>query len=91
MRLLDRILTRRRLRPHFSSLSQHVHRRLTLACQELTEAEQTIQKQLGLSEPPRLVMVDEETAAILLPIDRAENLSAQEPGHAPGSPPTRGR
>jgi hypothetical protein len=90
MSLLDRILTRRRFRPLFSSLSLHVRSRFARACQELTEAEEAIAEQLGLPAPPRLVMIDEETAAIILPRDRLEHLSAEELPDVAGNPPAHG-
>lgn len=72
MRILDKLLTRRRDQPRFSSLPPHVRQRLTLACRELSDAEQSIAERLGLPKPLRLLMVDEEEAVILTPSDRAE-------------------
>ncbi|MEC4721758.1 hypothetical protein RY831_21550 [Noviherbaspirillum sp. CPCC 100848] len=72
MRILDNFLTRRRDQPRFSSLAPHVRQRLTLACRELSDAEQSLAGRLGLPRPPRLLMVDEEEAVILTPSDRAD-------------------
>lgn len=72
MRILDKLLTRRRDQPHFSALPPRVRQRLGLACRELNDAEQALAARLGLSQPPRLLMVDEEEAVILTPSDRAE-------------------
>lgn len=70
MRVLDKLLTRRRDIPRFSALAPHVQRRLAVACRELNNAEQEIAARLGLAQPPRLLMVDEEEAVILTPSDR---------------------
>lgn len=72
MRILNKLLTRRRDQPHFSALPPRVRQRLAVARQELSDAEQAIATRLGLPQPPRLLMVDEEEAVILTPGDRAE-------------------
>lgn len=72
MRILDKLLTRRRNQPRFSALPKHVQQRLALACQELSDAEQSLAARLDLPQPPLLLMVDEEEAVILIPRDRAE-------------------
>jgi hypothetical protein len=71
MRILDKLLTRRRDQPRFSALAPHVRHRLALACRELGDAEQELATRLGLPQPPRLLLVDEEEAVILTPGDRA--------------------
>ena len=65
MRLLDLLFTRRRKLPKFADLSDGVRRRLASACRELTEAEDRAADRLHLESPPRLLLVDEETAVIL--------------------------
>lgn len=70
MALLDRLFVRRRAMPRFSSLPQQVRRRLSVACQELTSAEDQMAQRLGLPNPPRLVLVDEEEAVVLFAADR---------------------
>ena len=70
MNLLDRMLTRRREQPAFAKLLPHVRRRLGRACRELSQAEEQIAERLGLDHPPRLLLVDEERAAILNPEER---------------------
>lgn len=72
MSLLDRLWIRRRGLPSFSTVPRTVRRRIGHACRELTEAEREIAEKLGLPEPPRLLMVDEEVAVIVLPEDRDE-------------------
>ena len=72
MRLLDRLFTRRRRLPEFAGLPDGVRRRLTGACIELTEAEDRMAARLGLASPPRLLLVDEETAVILAADERGE-------------------
>jgi hypothetical protein len=72
MRFFDALLTRRREERRFSTLPPRVHRRLAFACRELTEAEEAIAERLGLTAPPRLLIVDEETAVIITPRDRSE-------------------
>jgi hypothetical protein len=72
MRLLDRFLIRRRALPRFSALPANVRRRLALACREVTKAEAEMAQQLALPAPPRLLMVDEESAVIVLASDRDE-------------------
>lgn len=72
MHFWDRLVTRRRGSPRFSTLSARVRRRLSVACHELTETEEEVARQLGLPEPPRLLMIDEEEAVMLTPNDRAE-------------------
>lgn len=70
MRLFDRMFTRRHTLPSSTNLSNSVRRRLAPACRELTRAEEQIAAHLGLSTAPRLLLVDEEAAAILYPHDR---------------------
>lgn len=72
MELLDVLFTRRRRLPRFADLGESVHRRLAGACLELTEAEDRAAAQLGLSSPPRLLLVDEETAVVIAANDRRE-------------------
>lgn len=72
MRILDRLFTRRRHLPEFAGLQDGVRRRLTGACLELTEAEDRLAARLGLASPPRLLLVDEETAVILDAGEREE-------------------
>jgi ABC-type branched-subunit amino acid transport system ATPase component len=72
MRLLDKLFTRRRGQPSFSTLAPRVRRRLTHACRELGDAEQALATRLGLPQSPRLLMVDEEEAVIITPSERAE-------------------
>lgn len=72
MGLLDKLLTRRRGLPVFTALAPRVRRRLAPACRELGEAEQELAAHLGLPQPPRLLLVDEEEAVILRPDERAE-------------------
>lgn len=69
-RILDKLLTRRRGQPRFSALPPSVQKRLALACRELGDAERAIAASLDLPQPPRLLMVDEEEAVILIPGDR---------------------
>lgn len=70
--LLDRLFTRRRSLPQFSAASRGVRRRLERACRELSEAEGEMAQHLRLSEPPRLLLVDEEAGIIVFVSDRAE-------------------
>lgn len=72
MYLWDRLMTRRRGSPRFSSLPARVRRRLSVACHELTATEEEVARQLGLPEPPRLLMIDEEEAVVLTPNNRGE-------------------
>lgn len=72
MHIIDKLLTRRRDQPRFSALPIRVRQRLALACEELSDAEQALAERLGLPQPPRLLMVDEEEAVILTPSDRAK-------------------
>ena len=83
MRLLDRLFTRRRRLPDFAGLQGGVRRRLRGACLELTEAEDRAAARLGLAAPPRLLLVDEETA-VILDVDEREEV-------APGAAQARGR
>lgn len=70
MRLLDRLFTRRRRLPRFDNVAEIVRHRLAVACLELTEAEDQAAAQLELVLPPRLLLVDEETAVVLTAEDR---------------------
>lgn len=72
MRLLDRFFTRRRQLPRFADLSESAHRRLNGACRELGDAEDRMAAHLGLAEPPRLLLVDEEEAVVITPEQRGE-------------------
>lgn len=72
MSIFDRFLVRRRALSRFSAVPVRVRRRLALARRELDDTEAEMAEQLGLSEPPRLLMVDEEEAVIVFPGDRAE-------------------
>ena len=74
MRLSEKLFTRRRNLPRFAALPPRTRHRLALACEELTQAENDMARRLGLATPPRLVIVDEEEAVILLASDRAETL-----------------
>jgi ABC-type branched-subunit amino acid transport system ATPase component len=71
MGILDRLLTRRRRMPHFAALAPRVRRRLNTVCAELSEAEEEMAASLGLTQPPRLLLVDEEEAVVLTPDQRA--------------------
>ena len=79
MRLLDRLFTRRRRLPEFAGLSGSVRRRLTGACLELTQAEDRLAARLGLASPPRLLLVDEETA-VIIDIDERREVTAGAAG-----------
>jgi hypothetical protein len=70
MALLDAIFTRRRQVPRFSALPRRTRQRLSVACDDLTRAEDEMADKLGLNAPPRLMLVDEEEAVILLQADR---------------------
>lgn len=70
MRFIERLFTRRRTQRRFSDLKPRTRERLNRAICELSGDERDIAEQLGLPEPPRLLMVDEETAVVLLPEDR---------------------
>ena len=72
MGFLDKWLTRRRRLPSFAALAPRVRRRLVPACRELADAEQQLAAHLGLPQPPRLLLIDEEEAVILTPGERAE-------------------
>jgi len=72
MGILDMLLTRRRRMPLFAALAPRVRRRLNIVCRELSEAEEELAARLGLPEPPRLLLVDEEEAVILTPGERAK-------------------
>ena len=77
MRLLDRLFTRRRRLPEFGGLSGGVRRRLTRACRDLAEAEDRVAARLGLPSPPRLLLVDEETA-VILDVDERDDVARAE-------------
>jgi hypothetical protein len=68
--LLDAIFTRRRQVPRFSALPRRTRQRLSVACDDLTTTENEIARDLGLDTPPRLMLVDEEEAVLLLKTDR---------------------
>lgn len=70
MALLDRLFTRRRRVPRFSALPRRTRQRLAVVCHDLTRAENRMASDLGLDAPPRLILVDEEEAVILLKTDR---------------------
>lgn len=72
MGILDRLLTRRRRMPLFATLAPRIRRRLNVVCRELSDAEEEIAARLGLPQPPRLLLVDEEEAVVLTPGERAE-------------------
>ncbi|WP_126174126.1 hypothetical protein [Altericroceibacterium xinjiangense] len=72
MAFLDKFFVRRQGLPRFSALPQRVRQRLALAARELADAEAEMADQLGLSQPPRLLMIDEEEAVILSGPDREE-------------------
>jgi hypothetical protein len=71
MRLFERMLMRRHDQRQFSDLKPRVRQRLRLAALELGDAEEAIAAALGLPEPPRLLMVDEEAAVVVLPSERS--------------------
>lgn len=70
MALLDKLFTRRRGVPRFSALPQRTRQRLAAACHDLTRAENNMAEKVGLDTPPRLMLVDEEEAVIILQTDR---------------------
>lgn len=70
MSLLDKLFTRRRGVPRFSALPRRTRQRLAAACRDLTRTENEMADKLGLDTPPRLMLVDEEEAVILLKTDR---------------------
>ena len=70
MRFIERLFTRRRTQRRFGDLEPRTRERLRRAICELSSAELSVAARLGLPEPPRLLMVDEETAVVLLPEDR---------------------
>lgn len=72
MGILERLLTRRSHTECFAALEPRVRRRLGPVCQELSEAEHALAARLGLSRPPRLLLIDEEQAVILTPDERAQ-------------------
>lgn len=72
MGILDSLLTRRRRMPRFALLAPRIRRRLGLVCRELSEAEEELAAHLGLPRPPRLLLVDEEEAVVVMPDERAE-------------------
>ena len=74
MRFLERMLTRRNHQRAFADLKPKVRERLTLAARELAGAEEEIAAAMGLPEPPRLLLIDEEEAVVLLPGDRSQLL-----------------
>ena len=70
MASLKRMLMRRHDQRRFTDLKPRVRHRLALASRELAEAEESIAAALRLSRPPRLLMIDEEEAVVVLPNDR---------------------
>lgn len=70
MAFLDAFFTRRRVVPRFSALPRRTRHRLATVCDDLTGAEDEMARVLGLDAPPRLMLVDEEEAVILLASDR---------------------
>ena len=72
MGILDKLLIRQRRLPRFEALAPRVRRRLGPVCQELGKAEQELAERLGLPQPPRMLLVDEEGAVILTPDERAQ-------------------
>ena len=72
MSFLEQLMIRRRGSRRFSTVPPRIRHRLAFASRELTQSEDEIARQLGLAEPPRLLMVDEEEAVILTPEDRKE-------------------
>lgn len=65
MRFIDKFMTRGRHQPRFDTLAQRVQNRLAPVCQDLSNAEQALAKHLGMPQPPRLLIIDEENAAVL--------------------------
>ncbi|MDT9600238.1 hypothetical protein [Sphingosinicella rhizophila] len=74
MHWIERMLTRRHDQHRFTDLKPLVRRRLKLAARELRDAEDAMAAELRLPQPPRLLMIDEEEAVIVLPNDRANDL-----------------
>ena len=72
MRFLDRMLTRRRDQRQFCDVKHRTRQRLALAARELYDAEDAIAAASGLPMPPRLLMIDEEEAVVVLPTDRRQ-------------------
>jgi hypothetical protein len=72
MGFFDRLLTRGRAAPSFAELPTGVRRRLSPVCNDLGAAEQEMAERLGLPQPPRLLLVDEEAAVILVPEERGK-------------------
>lgn len=72
VRFLTNLLTRRHGAPRFDRLRPQVRRRLAYVCQELSEAEQEVATRLGLAQPPRLLLVDEEEAVVLTENERGQ-------------------
>lgn len=70
MRVLQRLLVRRYDQRQFADLDPRICRRLALAARELRDSEEAIAAAVGLAEPPRLLMIDEEEAVVVLPSDR---------------------
>ncbi|WP_102961156.1 hypothetical protein [Mangrovicella endophytica] len=70
MPIFDRLLTRRYTERRFAALQPRVRSRLALAARHLAEQEEDISASLGLSVPPRLLLIDEEEAVIVRPADR---------------------
>ena len=65
MRFIDKFMTRGRHQPRFDTLAQRVQNRLAPVCQDLGKAEQALAEHLDMPQPPRLLIIDEENAAVL--------------------------
>lgn len=72
MALFDRYFIRRQGSPRIDDLPPSVLRRLGRACTDLTSAEDALTERLGLRAPPRLLMIDEETAVVVPSEDRSK-------------------
>lgn len=68
MKWLDTLFMRRRIRPHADELRKDSRRRLRHACRELSLSERLVAHTLLLDDPPRMLLVDEETG-VILPVD----------------------
>lgn len=77
VRLIDKLFTRGSESPEAAALSPQVRRRIAAACRDLSNAEASIGQRMGLAQPPRLLMVDEEQGAIIAPTDR-DRIAARE-------------
>ena len=72
MAILGTLFTRRRTVPRFSALPRRTRQRLTLVCDDLTRAENEMACKLGIRTPPRLMLMDEEEAVLVLANDRKQ-------------------